>query len=280
MSAKNTRSLFSPVRAVVLLLFGGILSGATTTPSQLARATLLPTHSAPQADAPPPSTGPRIYVTNKVTLLGIEPLATEASTSLSLGTGTGFIAVSPDGSRAYVPLSTNTIAVVDVVANALVASIPVGANPIRAVLSPDGSTCYVANRLSNTVSVISTATNQVVATVPVGIRPYGVAVSRDGSRVYVANITSNSISVIDAATRQVVRTFTDQLALPFALVVTNDGGRLFVVNDMCCIKVIDTATGIATKTIGVYNVPFGLIEPHQSCLKVYDAQRCHGNHGR
>jgi YVTN family beta-propeller protein len=71
----------------------------------------------------------------------------------------GGVAVSPDGSKAYL---TND-----------------GTDP-----SP-GAT--------GTVSVIATATNTFTATIPVGSGPQGVAVSPDGSKVYVANSGFNTV---------------------------------------------------------------------------------------
>lgn len=49
-------------------------------------------------------------------------------------------------------------------ANYVVAHIPVGKNPRGAVLSPDGSRLYVANRLDDTISVIDTRAARVVQT--------------------------------------------------------------------------------------------------------------------
>ena len=55
-----------------------------------------------------------------------------------------------------------------------------------------------------TVSVIATATNTVIATIPVGNNPFGVAVTSDSSRAYVAINGLNIVSVIDTATNTVV----------------------------------------------------------------------------
>ncbi|HSJ96837.1 MAG TPA: beta-propeller fold lactonase family protein, partial [Myxococcota bacterium] len=69
------------------------------------------------------------------------------------------------------------------------------ANPI--VLSPDGSTLFVANTTSNTVSVISTAAPGPGAQVEVGVEPVSLAVKPDGSQLWVSNHVSDSVSVID-----------------------------------------------------------------------------------
>ena len=76
---------------------------------------------------------------------------------------------------------------IDTATNTVVATVPVGTNPIGVAITPDGKHAYVTNFTSNNVSVIDTATNTVVATVPVGNNPVGVAVTPDGKHAYVAN---------------------------------------------------------------------------------------------
>ena len=89
-----------------------------------------------------------------------------------------------------------TVSVIDTATNTVVGTIPVGANPNRLAVTPDGTHVYVANVTGNTVSVIRTTTNTVVKTIPVGSLPDGIAVTPDGTKVYVANAGSNTVSVI------------------------------------------------------------------------------------
>ena len=82
------------------------------------------------------------------------------------------MAISPDGSHAYVPnYADNTVSVIDTVTNTVSTTIAVGKYPGGVVVSPDGSRLYVANFSRSNVSVVSTATNSVIATVPVGPQP-------------------------------------------------------------------------------------------------------------
>ena len=79
--------------------------------------------------------------------------------------------------RAYVTNSCNgTVSVVDTDTNTIVATIPVGINPLGVAITPDGTRVYVSNSGSGTVSVIDTSTNTVVATIPVGIDSGGPSV--------------------------------------------------------------------------------------------------------
>ncbi|PYX60268.1 MAG: hypothetical protein DMG76_03360, partial [Acidobacteria bacterium] len=101
--------------------------------------------------------------------------------TISLGTNQNpfGVAITPDGTRAYVTINfpNNVVAVIDTATNTVLATIPVGVGPIGVAITPDGARAYVTNDDSNTVSVIDTATNTLVATVPVGVRPVAVAIT-------------------------------------------------------------------------------------------------------
>ena len=101
---------------------------------------------------------------------------------------------------------------------------------------------YVANRDDNTVSVIDTATNKVTSTVPVGLCPVEVAVSPDGKKVYVSNFNSSNISVIDTNTNSV----TDTVAVNGKMTVSPDSSKLYVLNPIEDISVVDTSTYFIT----------------------------------
>ena len=99
---------------------------------------------------------------------------------------------------------SNTLSVIATASNTVVATAPVGLDPVGVVLTSNGAFAYVVNFNSNTVSVIDTASNTVVAAIPVGVNPYGVGVTPDGAFAYVANQSSNTVFVIDTATNTVV----------------------------------------------------------------------------
>jgi YVTN family beta-propeller protein len=87
------------------------------------------------------------------------------------------VAITPDGTRAYVTTNQElTLSVIDIATNAVAATIP-AAGTWGVAITPDGTRAYVTNNGSNTISVIDTATNTVVATVPVGVGPFGVAIT-------------------------------------------------------------------------------------------------------
>ena len=109
------------------------------------------------------------------------------------------VAVSPDGTRAYVTdAGSHNVSVNNTAARAVIATVRGGRNPLDVTLTPDGARAYVANAGSNSVSVINTSTNTVIATVPVSAHPLNVAITPDGASTYVADAGADSVTVINA----------------------------------------------------------------------------------
>ncbi|RBY82472.1 cell surface protein [Geodermatophilus sp. TF02-6] len=116
-------------------------------------------------------------------------------------------AVTPDGSRLYVPNhDSGTVSVIDTATDTLVADVSVPPNPHWVELTPDGSRAYVADHESDVVSVIDTATATVVGEIPVGTSPHSVAVHRTRPLVANVNYDADSVTVIDTDTDEVVAT--------------------------------------------------------------------------
>lgn len=170
-----------------------------------------------------------------------------SSRSVSAVINTGLepfaVAVSPDGSRAYVSNSgSGSISVVDTAANAVIATIPARGGPRGLAVTPDGTRVYVANLLAGTVSVIDTAMSAEAAQIPVGKSPISVTIDPHGAFAYVANSESGTISVLDLAANQVKATL-DSGRSPDGMVLSPDGSRLFVANSAAnFVSVFDTAS--------------------------------------
>jgi DNA-binding beta-propeller fold protein YncE len=122
-----------------------------------------------------------------------------------------------DTARQRSNYAKGAILVVDVVratrdpANAVVAAVAAGCNPVRLVTSPRGDVAYVSARTDNSLlafdtgKLLSDSAHALIARVPVGDAPVGVAVMKRGSWLAVANsnrfgsgIGMPSITVIDA----------------------------------------------------------------------------------
>ncbi len=138
-----------------------------------------------------------------------------------------FIALSPDGARAYLP-QTYSFAdrrdlaydnVVQPVVGVLALDTHTPAAPLvlstgeqavnlpfAAALSPDGSRLYVANAGSDDVSVLDAATGATLARLDTGHNPRGLALSADGLRLYVNNVLDGTLDVFDTGTLTRVQT--------------------------------------------------------------------------
>jgi outer membrane autotransporter protein len=100
------------------------------------------------------------------------------------------VAVSPDGTRAYVTNSaSNTVSVVDTATNTVVTTFAAGNSPFGVSFSPDGKQAYVANQNSSDVTVIDTTSNTVIGTIPVGQVPIFPGICSNGNALLATGLT-------------------------------------------------------------------------------------------
>ncbi|MCK9485212.1 MAG: YncE family protein [Dehalococcoidia bacterium] len=205
--------------------------------------------------------GGALYVTNyrDGTVSVVDTTTNDVTASISVGNSPIWIAVTPDGTRAYVTNShDDNVSVISTASGfeALIGTIDVGKNPEGIALSPDGASAFVANAFANTLSVINTTTNTVTDTIPVGTFPVRVVFEPDGALAYVTNSQSGTVSVVDTATKAEVGTITYGTD-PYGIAVTPDGDHLYVTDrDEGEVAVIDTTTRTVVKTIAVGGQPY------------------------
>lgn len=159
------------------------------------------------------------------------------------------------GPYLYVPNENdNTVSVIDISNDAIVATIPVGGTYAdTAAISPNGEFVYVASE-SGQIAVIAAASNSVVATIPISGSPWTVAVSPDGTLVY-APTRAGTVAVIDAATNSVVTNINVGGAL-YGVAFSPDGTHAYVTNEAGgTVSIIDTSTNSVAATIAVGNSP-------------------------
>ncbi|MEO7215526.1 MBG domain-containing protein [Mucilaginibacter sp.] len=167
-----------------------------------------------------------------------------------------------------------TVSVVNLSTNSITTTIPVGINPSRTYVSPDGTSVYVSDYGTTNIFVISTTTNAVVATIDAGVKPGNVVVSPDGGRLYVSGTESGSVLVIDVATKVILATITVGSS-PQGIAFNPDGTRAYVVNNSSgTVSVINTASFDVIGTIPVgYNPVNAVVSPDGSRVYVTN-----GNH--
>ena len=132
-------------------------------------------------------------------------------------------------SYAYVANNSgNSVSVVNLTTNAVVATIPVGSFPYGVAVNQAGTLAYVTNAGANTVSIISTATKAVTGTLTLtGLSgPMDIALTPNGKTAYVS-CGNNTVAVINT----VAKTFkTITVQNPIGLAVTPNGAFVYVVS--------------------------------------------------
>jgi YVTN family beta-propeller protein len=87
----------------------------------------------------------------------IDTSTNSVTATVTVGTSPVGVAVSPDGSTAYVPNSSSgTVSVIDTSTNSVTATVTVGSYPADVAFTPNSATAYVSNYFSGSVSVIAT----------------------------------------------------------------------------------------------------------------------------
>jgi YVTN family beta-propeller protein len=189
-------------------------------------------------------------------------MPSEVLTTIPVDLEPRWVAVAPDGRRAFVTLemvrseapALGGIAVIDTRTNTVETTITVG-QPSGVVIAPNGRQAYVPNWDSSqgrgVVSVIDTGTNTVVDTITVSGRgggPKGVTITPDGRNLYVATDHEvglpegeGKVSVIDTHASKVVATVVVR-PFPAAAAITADGRVVHVLDTEGDPAVIDTAS--------------------------------------
>lgn len=204
--------------------------------------------------------------------------------SVEVGDSPRYIAITPDGGKAYVSNQwSNSVSVINLSTMELIANITVGPEPFEISITPDGRKAYVAlpgvaqalaggpgYLVSDSVAVIDTEKDILLGTVEVHFDPESVSVDPDGTRVYVGDGGCNGPTspaeahIIDTANDAYLRPIImrqGSIYSPAGIDVTPDNSRLFViisnVTDVPRIRptasllVINVATGNITDRLDI-----------------------------
>ena len=148
------------------------------------------------------ASGPRVYVVNRTAnTVSVINAASNAVTGTAIAVGSipQHVAISPDGTRAYVTnYGSANVSVIDTATDTRVSTIPVGGGPVGVGLSPDGTLVYVANA-NDTISVIDTRTRSVISTVSIDITPesnfHTLTVAPDG-RLMITDLADGTLRIV------------------------------------------------------------------------------------
>jgi Tol biopolymer transport system component/DNA-binding beta-propeller fold protein YncE len=171
--------------------------------------------------------------------------------------GGWFVAVTPEGHKAYVPhLEGKRVTVIDRV-RGTVAFVLEGGAQSGIDISPDGRTAWIVDHEQRRINVVETATDRVTAVVPLDSADFGrVRFTRDGIRVLLGQ--GRRIQIFDAATRAPLGRI-DLTHDGKVIDVAPDGRRAVVSHpDANRISIVDLDTRETISVIQVGRVPDGV----------------------
>ncbi|MFI9810558.1 beta-propeller fold lactonase family protein [Saccharothrix variisporea] len=198
------------------------------------------------------SNGRTAYITDPGDSFGdkgsaaVVDLATKQATTLSVApmNNPQAVAVSPDGTKAYVVGYGYSMAVIDT-ATKTVTSVYTGARGATDVkVTPDGSRVYIADFDGDRVIVFGTEANSVIAAVPLPTHPNRLAIMPDGRHVYVSSYGSDKVYMIATAGNYVGAAVTTPH--PVALEPAPNGRMVHVLNYE---EGVMTSIDVATNTV-------------------------------
>src|ERR1017187_9407135 len=177
--------------------------------------------------------------------------------TVNVGSQPYAVAVTPDGTQAYVANCGGDVFVIATSNNTVSAKVVVGGCPYDVAITPDGTRAYVVRDNANSVWAIDTSSNTVVAKVTVADTPGAIAITPDGTRAYVVSVgtlsVSPAVSVIDISSNTVVTTLSvaELGRTPVGVAITPDGKHAYVPNTGGYVSVIDTSSNTVTTQVTV-----------------------------
>jgi YVTN family beta-propeller protein len=183
--------------------------------------------------------------------------------TITVGREPAEVTFSADGSKAYVANGGDDyVTVINPTTKAVIATIPVGDNPVAAWVGYDGK-MYVDNEDGQTVSVIDVAANVVVQTIPLGFMPGSVAHHSAKKELWVTDPDNGKVHYWTWNTTQnawMHGGVFDAGAGAHATAFSNDGKTAYVTNQLAhSVSVINTATHSKIKDIPVGKKPNGIV---------------------
>jgi YVTN family beta-propeller protein len=176
---------------------------------------------------------------------------------VSVGAYPAHVAIDPQGTTAYTANQYgNSVSVIDVAGDSVVATIPLSDGGFNILVSPDGGRVY-ATTASGTLHVIDATTRRVLTTVPVGPAANGLAFAAKTNVLFVSSRDAAKVTAIDARTNAVIRTF-QVSGSPQRIAVSSDAAMLYIASEAVGLEYLDLATGERRTVPGVQPGAVGL----------------------
>ena len=150
---------------------------------------------------------------------------------IAVGSFPNAIAVTPDGSKAYVSNGgEETVTPIDLATDTAGTPIEVGQSPQGIAVTPDGTRAYVAVHYEDAVKRIDVSTNAVGPAIRVAEFPDQIATTPDSSRAYVL-AASQPVTPIDLPRTPPARRSRWTTSFLEDLAITPDGSRAWLTDD-------------------------------------------------
>lgn len=181
--------------------------------------------------------------------------------TINVGRSPSELTFSFDGSMAFAANTMDaTVTMIDPATKAIMATIPVGTDPVGAWPAPNGK-MYVDNESAMTVTEIDVASATVTSTFDLGFMPGYVSYSTQHNEIWVSDATNGKIVYFEntgGVWSPVGSISTGTNA--HAIVFTNDGTRAYVSNQgASSVSVIDVVNHAKLQDITVGGKPNGMV---------------------
>ena len=189
-----------------------------------------------------------------------------------------FIAISPNGAKAYVtdpgdgqvvPLSLTTSPATK---GAAITVGPKGtSNPEGIAFAPNGATAYATDNGANSIIPITVASDAAGTPINVGHHTFAIAITPNGATAYVTSASDGVVIPVSLGSRT-VGAMIPVGANPRGIAITPDGSTAFVANgNSGSVTPIDTATNTAGAPINVGGGPYAIaVTPDGKTVYVTD----------
>jgi YVTN family beta-propeller protein len=176
------------------------------------------------------------------------------------GKGEIFVADQGEGviNQSNLTFNGSALTVISDTNNSVVATIPVGFDPIGVAYDSGKGEIFIADSHSNNVTVVSDATNRIVTNISVGEHPWGVAYDPAAGLVFVTDWVSDNVSVISDSSNTVVATVGVGLA-PMGVVYDPGTNEVYVAcSGSDALSAFSAATWVAANPVPVGDYPVGV----------------------